>query len=273
MKLDDIVNQIKKFFAPAPKSNEVKAPTPPTKPSPTEASATDTKKTEVIYKKDGRLYNPFDWVRHILLWSNGMIVCLFVLNLFIWGGWYIQTLRDYQVIDLQKPLILSAYESLDSEQDISKLDIKRQSNLILYALHNYSYAAGQDFEPISGIVSPDIISNAEVAYQSNFGKMRESAMVNSIYISDYPLIGRQSKNGKIDVIVKGYLLVLTQANNSAGLPARTIPYRAELTYLVRPATHLTGRKTLYLSAITEVAGTREAAIFDDALKSKIHLMR
>lgn len=272
MKLDDIVNQIKKFFVPAPKSNEVKATPPPTPPS-TAASATDTKKIEVIYKKDGRLYNPFDWVRHILLWSNGMIICLFALNLFIWGGWYIQTLRDYQVIDLQKPLILSAYESLDSEQDISKLDIKRQSNLILYALHNYSYAAGQDFEPISGIVSPDIISNAEVAYQSNFGKMRESAMVNSIYISDYPLIGRQSKNGKIDVIVKGYLLVLTQANNSAGLPARTIPYRAKLTYLVRPATHLTGRKTLYLSAITEVAGTREAAIFDDALKSKIHLMR
>lgn len=227
----------------------------------------------LLYKRSGVFYNPFRWVGRMILWTNGAVILFIILNIFIWFGYFLQSSREYQVVDLKKPLIVSAYESLGGEHEISAIDIKRQTCLILYAMHNYSYATPQNFELITGSVSPDIISNAEVAYNTNFEKMRDSAMVNSICITDFPLIGNQSKNGRINVIVKGYLLVFTQPMNSAGLPARTIPYRAELGFVVRPATHLTKGETLYLASITEVAGTSEASMFDEALSSKINLLK
>lgn len=227
----------------------------------------------LLYKKSGLFYNPFRWVGRMILWTNGAIILFVILNVFIWIGYLLQSSREYQVVDLKKPPIVSAYESLGGEHEISAIDIKRQTCLILYALHNYSYATSQNFELITGSVSPDIISNSEVAYNTNLEKMHDSAMVHSICITDFPLIGNQSKNGRINVIVKGYLLVFTQPMNSIGLPARTIPYRAELGFVVRPATHLTKGETLYLASITEVAGTSEASMFDEALSSKINFLK
>lgn len=234
---------------------------------------TNSRDRVLIYKKSGVLYNPFLWVGRMILWTNGAIVLLILINAVIWVGFYLQSSREYQVVDLKKPLIVAAYESLDSEQDIGEIEIMRQTCLTLYALHNYSYAAPQKFDLITGLVSPDIISNAEIAYNTNFEKMRESAMVHTICVTDFPLISRQSKNGRITVIVKGYLVVFTQSGNTAGIPAKTIPYRAEIGFLVRPATHLTGRQTLYVASITEVAGTSEVSMFDETLSSKIQLLK
>lgn len=241
--------------------------------TPPDNVTTNSRDTTLIYKKSGVLYNPFLWVGRMIIWTNGAIILLVLINAVIWTGFYLQNSREYQVVDLKKPLIVSAYESLDSEQNIGEIEIMRQTCLTLYALHNYSYAAPQKFDLITGLVSPDIISNAEIAYNTNFEKMRESAMVHTICVTDFPLISRQSKNGRITVIVKGYLIVFTQSGNTAGIPARTIPYRAEMGFLVRPATHLTGRHTLYLASITEVAGTSEVSMFDETLSYKIQLLK
>lgn len=219
------------------------------------------------------LYNPFNWIKRILIWTNGMIVCLAAINIAIWAVFYLQAVREYQVIDLKPSLISQVYASHDSEIAITDNDVKRQTHLLLGVLHNYSYNNPQDFSPITGLLSPNIISNAETAYTTNIDKMREASLVQAITITQFPLIGDQSNNGRINVIVKGYIIVLTQANNTASLPARTVPYRAELSYVVRPATHFTGHKTLYLNSLTEVAGTRECALFDDAVKSKINLLQ
>lgn len=271
--MEKIIKFLKSFLGIKPSSKAEAIDANTTVPvEDTQKSKTDPTDRIVIYKGDARLYNPFNWVRHVLLWTNGMILCLILINIIVWGGFYLQSIRDYQVIDLKTPLISQVYNSLDNENDIQDIDIKRRTQLILNTLHNFSFSTSQDFSLITGMVSPDIISNAEAAYRSNHSKLNDTAMVQSISVTEYPLIS-SNKNGKITVIVKGYLLVLTQLHNTSNIPARTVPYRAELTYLVRPATHLTGNKTLYLAAISETAGMREASMFDEALKSKITLLK
>ena len=95
--------------------------------------------------------------------------------------------------------------------------------------------------------------------------MTDSALVHNISVTDVSSIERNAKNKRISVIVSGFLDVLTQENNAGGVPARTIPYRAELVFIVRPQSQMSKGESLYLLQISEAAGAKDVSIFDEAL--------
>lgn len=97
--------------------------------------------------------------------------------------------------------------------------------------------------------------------------MDDSSFVQNISITAIPKIQKNAKNRRISVIVEGFIGVLTQPNNAADLPSRTVPYRAELTYIARPPSALSGRESLYLLQITEASGTRDVSIFNEAFNT------
>lgn len=217
-----------------------------------------------VIPKTGRIYNPFDWVRWVLLWTNAQVVCLGLLALFLWAAVFILQSRDYRVIDLPKPLISRVYDAIDTTDGISDADIERNTHLVLHLLNSFTYASPPNLSLLQGIASPDIISSSEGTYSINKRKMDDSSLIQNINITSIPRIQKNAKNRRISVLVEGHISVLTQPNNPADLPSRTVPYRAELTYIVRPASELSGGEKLYLLQITEAAGTRDVSVFDEA---------
>ena len=218
--------------------------------------------------KDGRLYNPFAWTRWILRWTNIQTACLGIMALALWFTVFVLNSREYRVIDIPKPLLLQISESVDNSGEIvTDMQIKRLSHLILYALNSFSYSAPPNLDLLHGIANPNIISAAQSAYSANLKKITDAAMVQSIVLTDIPILRKNPKSSRISVIVKGFLGTLTQSNNPAEIPAKTNPYRAELTFILRPPSALNSGETLYLLQITEACGTREVSIFDEACET------
>lgn len=214
--------------------------------------------------KTGRIYNPFDWIRWVLLWTNAQVVCLGALALLLWVAVFILQTRNYRVIDLPKPLISRVYDAIDTTDGISDADIRRNTHLVLHLLNSFTYASPPSLSLLQGIVSPDIISSSEGTYSINKRKMDDSSLIQNINVTSIPRIQKNTKNRRISVLAEGHISVLTQPNNPADLPSRSVPYRAELTYIVRPASELSGKERLYLLQITEATGTRDVSVFDEA---------
>ena len=237
--------------------------TPNSEPADMQAKACKNMPLQKI--SPGHKYNPFDWIRWVLRWTNIQVVCLCLIAAASWLCVWILAGRDYRVIDLPMPLISKVYGSIYSDNGVSDIEIERAALLALYSIHSYSFSHPQRLGVLQGIVNPNIISSAESEYSINKRKMTDSALVHNISVTDISSIERNAKNKRISVIVSGFLDVLTQENNAGGVPARTIPYRAELVFIVRPQSHLSKGETLYLLQISEAAGAKDVSIFDEAL--------
>lgn len=230
-------------------------------------AAEERSDTVIPAPKDGRIYNPFDWIRWILLWTNIHVVCLGILAAVMWAAVFILQTREYRVIDLPKPLISQIQDAIYDENGISNADIERNVHMVLHLLNTFSYSSPPKLTLLQGIVNPNIISSSEGSYSINKKKMDDSSFVQNISITAIPKIQKNARNRRISVIAEGFIGVLTQPNNAADLPSRTVPYRAELTYIVRPPSALSGRESLYLLQITEASGTRDVSIFNEAFNT------
>lgn len=228
---------------------------------------------EIPDHRDGRIYNPFDWIRWVLRWTNIQVACLGIMALFLWAMVFALCTREYLVIDLPKPLMERISDSIAPQSDISDMQIRRTSHLILYALNTFSYSHAPNLSLVHGIANPNIISAAQNAYSANIKRIEDAAMVQTICLTDIKILRKSAKSGQLSVIAKGFIGTLTQSGNSAEIPAKTNPYRAELNYIIRPPSPLNSGETLYLSKITEACGTRDVSIFDEACETMGRISR
>lgn len=213
----------------------------------------------------GRLYDPFSWVRHVLLWTNFQIVFLGVACVAVTIMAAVVKNRGLMVIDLPDSLRDRAYRQFDIK-GVDRDEFDRFTMGTLTMMHQFDFRNMPNVELLKGLVNPDVYMAVQSRYNKNAQSIRSKGIIHDLHITAienvYPSVNQKSYSAT----VKGYLNVSSFAHDKKEV--QFLPYRARVVVRVQPNTSI-NRSGYYLMQIHEFAGDEAARRFDSEISAEL----
>lgn len=217
-------------------------------------------------KSDGKaLYDPFAWVRWVLLWTNGQICFLLIACICVWGLVYKVSQRDYMVIDLPQTLSENIAESYKlTDKDLIPT-ISQFIGHTLGTLNSFNFETPPRTDWLVGRVNPDILNHARSRNQEYQRQIESSGMIQSLTITRIEDVFRSANGKRVTANARGYLTRIVMGERGTREQSVTIPYRARVVILISPENRLNAGE-YYLMQVAEAAGQEGVRRFDRLLE-------
>lgn len=215
--------------------------------------------------EQGRLYDPFAWVRHVLLWTNWQVIILAVACVIATALSYAITHRGLMVIDLPESLrsqVYTQYATTDPDRD----EFDRFVLSTLGTLHQFDYKSSPNIEILKGLVNPDIYMKVQQSYQASSEQIHTKGIIQELHISKIDNVYPSVNGKRYSATVKGYLNVSSTINDRK--TQKFLPYRARVVVRLQPPSIL-NKSGYYLTQLSEFAGDEPARKFDAEIKADL----
>lgn len=225
----------------------------------------DTSKS-VNTVKGVSVYDPFEWVKQVLLWSNLTVGFLLLVNVVVWVGFLMTENRPTRVIDLNKTL----KQEIRSKFDVAETSDLQVANFVKYRLevfNTYNYNSAPSLDLVRGSVSGEILERLSSSFQKRLPSIQGKGIIQACRVTKVDSIVRSTTTNRITCVVRGYINILS-IQDGATKEAFVLPYRAKVLLLENPK-HVVNPDMLFLFQADEVAGDANVSNFDKQMLQEL----
>jgi hypothetical protein len=215
-------------------------------------------------QKDFRIYDPFQWVKPLIMWTNIQIILLLVGVICVWLVVYKVSQREYMVIDLPNTIQEQISTALELEQPDKLPALNRFLLANLTVMNTFSFEQSPNMAWLQGTTNPDIITRVKRRYSENQQEIRDTGMLQNLTITKIEDVFVSYNKKQLTANIRGYLSRTMLSPTSGTTEPQTLPYRARAVILLRPQSKLSS-EPFYLLQIAEAAGQDDVRRFDKAI--------